>query len=675
MVIKTNEKIHSKKNVSSRSADNYIGMFFWIISIPYMDLIFHIFVYKKIDSNIVIPMFMAAIIGGIISVILSLIPVKARKIVSYIINLYLFIIFVVQYMYYNIFKTFFSLTSLGGAKNATDFGSVLAVALFRNLVKIMLFAIPGILYWGCIRKREETRRNKRRCIYNVAIIAALGIGMFVILEDGTAQRYSPKQLLFGDYVMELSVQRLGVCVNAAKDIQALISGDKGKNIKYSISDTQFIDYKPKKDKKGIIREPQIDDSINFKSICDNTDNSDIRLVSGMIADMQPSYTNEYTGMFKDYNIVFVTAESLCKYAISKDITPTLYKIFNEGFVFTNFYNPLWYHSTVDGEYVNCLSQYPSQNEWSLEKSADTYQPYALGNILNKEGYKSFGYHDYNSYFYDRTKTHPNMGYTTFKAVGYGLDIPNHNDDYSDLECMEYAYKDFSQTDRFNMYFMSFSGHMPYDTNKYSIAENREFVKEKLQNQKISDEVIGYISCQKELDKALEYLIDELEKDGKLEKTLFIVAPDHYPYGLTDSQYNELAGKYVSGDKFEKCLSCFGIWCSSMKSPIVVNKLCSSIDILPTVLNLLGTKYDSRLLAGRDIFSEASSLVVFSDQSFITDDVKYNSSEDTIEYLVPQSQLSEDYLDKTIRIVDEKTYLSEMILDTDYYNVIYKNKPK
>ena len=145
--------------------------------------------------------------------------------------------------------------------------------------------------------------------------------------------------------------------------------------------------------------------------------------------------------------------------------------------------------------------------------------------------------------------------------------------------------------------------------------------------------------------------------------------------MTDSQYNELAGKYVSGDKFEKCLSCFGIWCSSMKSPIVVNKLCSSIDILPTVLNLLGTKYDSRLLAGRDIFSEASSLVVFSDQSFITDDVKYNSSEDTIEYLVPQSQLSEDYLDKTIRIVDEKTYLSEMILDTDYYNVIYKNKPK
>ena len=91
MVIKTNEKIHSKKNVSSRSVDNYIGMFFWIISIPYMELIFHIFVYKKIDSNIVIPMFMAAIIGGIISVILSLIPVKARKIVSYIINFLLYI--------------------------------------------------------------------------------------------------------------------------------------------------------------------------------------------------------------------------------------------------------------------------------------------------------------------------------------------------------------------------------------------------------------------------------------------------------------------------------------------------------------------------------------------------------------------------------------------------------
>ena len=58
-----------------------------------------------------------------------------------------------------------------------------------------------------------------------------------------------------------------------------------------------------------------------------------------------------------------------------------------------------------------------------------------------------------------------------------------------------------------------------------------------------------------LDKALEDLIDKLDEAGKLEKTVFIVTPDHYPYGLTDSGYDALAGKNVSDDAFEKHHSC------------------------------------------------------------------------------------------------------------------------
>ena len=55
----------------------------------------------------------------------------------------------------------------------------------------------------------------------------------------------------------------------------------------------------------------------------------------------------------------------------------------------------------------------------------------------------------------------------------------------------------------------------------------------------------------------------------------------------------------------------------------IDKACMSIDVLPTVYNLFGLNYDSRLLMGRDIFSEEEHIVILSDRSWITDKGKYN----------------------------------------------------
>ena len=62
----------------------------------------------------------------------------------------------------------------------------------------------------------------------------------------------------------------------------------------------------------------------------------------------PPRKNEYTGKYKGYNLIFITAEAFSTYAVRQDITPTLYKMVNEGYKFTNFYNPLWGVSTSDG---------------------------------------------------------------------------------------------------------------------------------------------------------------------------------------------------------------------------------------------------------------------------------------------------------------------------------------
>ena len=52
----------------------------------------------------------------------------------------------------------------------------------------------------------------------------------------------------------------------------------------------------------------------------------------------------------------------------------------------------------------------------------------------------------------------------------------------------------------------------------------------------------------------------------------------------------------------------------MENPIYVDKVGSQIDVLPTLLNLFGIEYDSRLIVGQDILSSNEGLAIFSNRS-------------------------------------------------------------
>ena len=110
----------------------------------------------------------------------------------------------------------------------------------------------------------------------------------------------------------------------------------------------------------------------------------------------------------------------------------------------------------------------------------------------------------------------------------------------------------------------------------------------------------------------------------------------------------------------------------MKKPIKVNKVGTSIDILPTVLNLFGVEYDSRLLIGRDILSDAEGLAIFSDRSFITDKGRYNA---TTEEFIPNKgvEIEDDYVEKMNDIIYKKFKMSRLILENDYYRKVFWNK--
>lgn len=687
---RSSDKTLRSKSTVKRGNSLWRPVFFSAAFI-YMELLFHIAIYHGIDSNIMHPLTFAIACGLTLSALTSFWHRIANAITAYTIWGIFTVYYIAQFVYYKIFRTFLSLVSIGGAHDAMNFKSVLFATLGANWYVILLFLLPLICLVLLNRLKFTFDRGRigesngvlKGVIVQTASSAVMWIAAICLLAVHGTGAYTPYSLFHGRYVLELSMNKLGVIMTTGRDCTVMITksnSDKTFELAESALDIQdrsnsmssLSSDKENQNSKSSEPQyvPQIDDNINLTQLYNSTDDDELKSITAYFLGVQPTYTDEYTGMFKDYNVVFVTAESLSTYGISKEATPTLYKIYHEGFEFTNFYNPLWYHSTIDGEFANCLSQYPASSKWSFEESADTYQPYALGNILNSQGYTSYGYHDFDATYYDRTSTHPNMGYTTFKAIGAGLDIPDHVM-YSDLECIEAVYNDFIDDDHFNMYLMSFSGHLPYNyDNQYICQKNREEAESLLSGKGYSDEAVAYVAAQMELDKALEYLMNKLEEAGKLDNTLFIVAPDHYPYGLSDGVYNELAGKDIEDDDFELHRNQFGIWCSSMEKPVVIDKLCASIDILPTVLNLLGADFDSRLLAGRNILSDSDELVIFADQSFITDKIKYDAATGETTYLVPESQVPDGYLDSMIAEVENRLYISDEVIGTDYFSFVY-----
>ena len=107
-----------------------------------------------------------------------------------------------------------------------------------------------------------------------------------------------------------------------------------------------------------------------------------------------------------------------------------------------------------------------------------------------------------------------------------------------------------------------------------------------------------------------------------------------------------------------------LWNSAMET-ITVEEPCGAMDLMPTLLNLFGFEYDSRLFSGRDIFSDKTPLVVFSNRSFITDKVSYNKK--TGEVISRTGEpVSEEYVESMKKYVRTLHKHSAGILNNNYY---------
>lgn len=626
----------------------------WLFYIIFLELVYRTFIIGNLFSvNTLMVILFSIPFIVIFSTIATLFSEKANKVLNIILTSALTLVTLAQIVYYNFYDSIFSFFSLTtGTGQVMQFWQMIIDVILRIWYIFVIILIPYVLFLVFNKKFNFKRPNKTIVISEIVALILSIIGITTLVHFDNKGIYSLRRLLFKTHAPMLTINKTGLLTMETIDIYRYLFGFKEEI--YIEEKTEPVIKEEKKEYNVY--------NIDFdKLIAETTDNNLINMHK-FFQSVEPTEKNKYTGMFKGKNLIFITAEAFDTIAIDENITPTLYKMATNSFIFNNYYQPLYPVSTSDGEYMNLMSLIPKEGVWSFKATSKLSMPFGLGNVFKKEGYNAYAFHNHTYKYYSREKSHTNIG---FKYIGCGNGLerkmnckhwPN-----SDAEMMDATFDYYLKDNKpFVTYYMTVSGHLNYNFYGNNMASRN---KKAVKNLKYSTAVKAYYATQIELDKAMSKLLNKLEEKNLLNDTLIVIAPDHYPYGLKTSEMNEVS-KIDRSDKFENYHTSLIIYNPTIEKT-EVNKVVSGIDILPTVLNLFGMDYDSRLLMGKDIFSETEGLAILSDRSWVSDKGKYNSvSKEFISNT--NEEVSKEYIEKINTEVYQKFSMSSLILDNDYY---------
>lgn len=635
---------------------------FWIPSLLFWETLIHFAVYGTFETHFVYAVGFTVAIGLLLGVLLSFIPKKAGFWAHLLTSLVLAVLYGSQLVYNFIFGTMYSVTMMeqGGAA-MTSFWRELLATVGERIPWLLALFVP-VLVLILLRKGEINRFAPWRWsarILTAAAAVALFLGMEQLLYLNGTEMFSDYYYYHSSTIAtNQTAQRFGVLTTFRLE---LLGSGRDVEMEYYIPEETLPEEQEKTVEYNVL-------DIDLEELGAGTEDEKLLAINDYCAQLTGTNQNEYTGMLSDYNLIVLCAESFSTAAIHPEATPTLYKLASQGILFENYYNT-FPNTTTDGEYALMQGLYPDTSRdksvSSLYASRNSYLPFTLGNAFREQrGITSWGYHNYRGSYYGRDESHPNMGYT-MQFMEDGMEFTT-TWPSSDLEMMEQSVDDYIHEEQFHAYYMTFSGHYKYDTSSNRIAaRNWDAVKDLPYE---SNAAKAYLSCHVELDKALEYLLRRLEEEGIADRTAIVIAGDHFPYGLTDDQYSDLMGYEI--DDFSKYKSSLIFWVGGLEENIVVEEYCCNVDVLPTILNLWGFDYDSRMLAGTDVFSDGTHVAVLIDKSWLTDKVWFNANTGEVRYLVEEENLPENYIDDMNRRIATRFTISSDILNEAYYNFVF-----
>ena len=337
--------------------------------------------------------------------------------------------------------------------------------------------------------------------------------------------------------------------------------------------------------------------------------------------------SEYYGIAKKKNIIKIHLESFQTFLINKkvngkEVTPFLNKLStgNDDFrYYPNFFHQTGQGKTSDSEFTmdNSLYGLPQGSAYSL-KGDNTYQ--SLPAILDqKEGYTSDVMHGDYKTFWNRDQIYKHFGIDKFYDATYY--------DMSDENVVNLGLKDkpfFKASAEYQSKMKQpFYSHLITLTNHYPFTLNSEDAS--IDKPNTGDSTVdGYIQTAHYLDQALEQYINDLKTKGLYDDSVIMIYGDHY--GISENHNNameKLLGERITPAKFTD-LNRTGFWLKIPgKNGTVDETYAGQVDVMPTILHLVGIDSKNYLMLGTDMLSkDHNDVIPFRNGDFITKDYKF-----------------------------------------------------
>ena len=622
--------------------------------------------------------------------VVSILPKQRRTAASMFILILLPLVYSAQLVYYKFFRTFFVSYSVGEGGQVLQFLEDIINKVLRNLPWILLLFVPIVVF--CVYLKDYLLTDipqsirRSRVILTALLVMALLFGSTIGVMALNRDFNSPWEHYFLENEILTGTNQFGLLTAMGVDVCHLIYPRSAIIREELIPDPidPSMPIEPTApDPSGpteseappvAIRYPNIlpidyearllggeVEEESFTAFMGKTRTELVSYLDLVFSRTAPSYTNDHTGRGKGFNLIFVTAESFSKYCIDEELTPTLWSMYHEGVHFENFYVPVWTVSTLDGEYAGLCGMIPKQGVWTLKEAHKNDMAMAPWNMFRRLGYTTYAWHNHTWNYYSRDLSHPNLGYD-YRGLGHGLNVvPTWPE--SDLEMIEKTAFEFVDQEPFHVYYLTVSGHANWTKTGNSMSTRHW---DRFAHLDLPHEGIAYLAANYELELAMSSLLEQLREAGIADRTLIVINPDHYPYALEEhSSYEALAGKKLDKefDIYESC----ALFYHDGIEPEVIDKYCTSLDLLPTIYNYMGVPYDSRFLSGRDIFSDSEAIAIFLGRSWITEEGRYDAP--TATFTPHPGRVLEDpaaYIERINREVKLRYDTARVVIDSDYY---------
>ena len=493
---------------------------------------------------------------------------------------------------------------------------VLSTWLFANILYYREFS--NFLSLSIIKTSGSTADNLGKSIVGITrvtdFLTFIDVLAIIALMVGKVIKYDlrPLKLKFNLLLEGLAVVLIGVnLMMAQKDRSGLLTRtfDNSYIVKY-LGMNQYAVY----------------DSFKTAQTSEQMAKANVSDLSSVKKYLKANYVKpnpEYTGVAKGKNVMVIHLESFQQFLIGykwkgKEVTPNLNKLYRSKntLSFANFYNQVGQGKTSDAEMMleNSLYGLQSGSAMSSYGTSNTFE--SAPAILNQQGgYTTAVMHGGAGSFWNRNNAYKQFGYHYFMPLSYYENKPKYYIGYGlkDKIFFDQSIKYIERLPQpFYLKLITVTNHYPYDLDKKN---------QSIDPTDTGDETVdGYVQTAHYLDQAIGELMRWMKKTGLDKKTMLVLYGDHY--GISGNHHKASAellnqDEFTNFDnlKFQRVPLMFHM--PGLKGGIK-KTYGGEIDVLPTLLNLLGINDRKTIQFGHDLLSsKAPQIVAQRNGDFIT----------------------------------------------------------